>query len=68
MSEISMILANGFTNYGDQKFASYLRQSFAKSMGYTHEPLDKPIVGVSYTQSGLNNCHRHLIEILDALK
>ena len=47
MSEISMILANGFTNYGDQKFASYLRQSFAKSMGYTHEPLDKPIVGVS---------------------
>ena len=68
MSEISKGLANGLTNYGDPEFASYLRRSFAKSMGYTDEFLDKPIVGICYTESGFNNCHRHFPEMLDAVK
>ena len=68
MSEITKGLDNGLTNYGDQDFAHYLRRSFAKSMGYTSESLDKPIVGICYTDSGFNNCHRHFPEMLEAVK
>src|SRR5262245_39415156 len=59
---------NGLTNYGDKDFARYLRRSFAKSMGYTDKSLDKPIVGICYTESGFNNCHRHFPEMLEAVK
>lgn len=58
----------GLTNYGDPEFALYLRRSFAKSMGYTDEALRKPIVGICYTESGFNNCHRHFPELLEAVK
>ena len=34
---------NNLTNYGDLEFSSYLRRSFAKSMGYTNKTLKKPI-------------------------
>lgn len=68
MSEIAKGLDNGLTNYGDQDFSRYLRRSFAKSMGYTSESLDKPIVGICYTDSGFNNCHRHFPEMLEAVK
>ena len=68
MSEISKGLVNGLTNYGDPEFARYLRRSFAKSMGYTNESLDKPIVGTCYTESSFNNCHRHFPEMLEAVK
>lgn len=61
-------LDNGLTNYGDSGFARYLRRSFAKSMGYTGKSLDKPIVGICYTESGFNNCHRHFPEMLEAVK
>ena len=61
-------LANGLTNYGDKDFALYLRKSFARSMGYSNEMLARPTVGIAYTQSGFNNCHRHFPEMLDAVK
>jgi len=56
------------TNYGDKEFSSYLRRSFARSMGYTTESLNKPIVGIVNTASGLNSCHRHFPEMIEALK
>ena len=58
----------GLTNYGDKQFARYLRRSFAKSMGYTDASLDKPIVGICYTESGFNNCHRDFPQMLEAVK
>lgn len=61
-------ITGGLTNYGDPEFARYLRRSFAKSMGYTGKSLDKPIVGICYTESGFNNCHRHFPEMLEAVK
>ncbi|MBB5047297.1 dihydroxy-acid dehydratase [Rhodopseudomonas rhenobacensis] len=61
-------LANGLTNYGDRDFALYLRRSFARSMGYSNEMLARPTVGIAYTPSGFNNCHRHFPELLDAVK
>lgn len=68
MSKKVQGLENGLTNYGDKGFARYLRRSFAKSMGYTDASLDKPIVGICYTESGFNNCHRHFPEMLEAIK
>ena len=68
MSEKSVGIANGLTNYGDRDFSLYLRRSFAKSMGYTNAMLAKPVVGIAYTGSGFNNCHRHFPELLEAVK
>src|SRR2546427_1901965 len=61
-------LSRGLTNYGDRDFALYLRRSFAKSMGYSSAALDRPIVGIADSGSGFNNCHRHLPELIDAVK
>jgi len=61
-------LANGLTNYGDPDFALYLRRSFARSMGYSNDMLKRPTIGIAYTSSGFNNCHRHFPELLDAVK
>src|SRR2546422_2277774 len=61
-------LARGLTNYGDPDFALYLRRSFAKSMGYSTASLAKPVVGIADSGSGFNNCHRHLPELIDAVK
>jgi dihydroxy-acid dehydratase len=68
MSEKPVGIANGLTNYGDRDFSLYLRRSFAKSMGYSNEMLAKPVVGIAYTGSGFNNCHRHFPELLQAVK
>jgi dihydroxy-acid dehydratase len=61
-------LAKGLTNYGDRDFSIYLRRSFASSMGYSREMLAKAVVGIAYTPSGFNNCHRHFPEMLEAVK
>ena len=60
--------SRGLTNYGDQDFSLYLRNSFAASMGYSKEVLKKPIVGIANSYSGFNNCHRHFPELLEAVK
>jgi len=61
-------LARGLTNYGDAKFSLYLRRSFASSMGYSRELLDRPIVGICFAGGGFNNCHRLVPELIDAVK
>jgi dihydroxy-acid dehydratase len=61
-------LARGLTNYGDPDFALYLRRSFARSMGYSVELLQRPVIGIADTSSGFNNCHRHFPELIDAVK
>ena len=68
MSKKPTGIANGLTNYGDRDFSLYLRRSFARSMGYSQEMLAKPVVGIAYTPSGFNNCHRHFPELLEAVK
>lgn len=60
--------SNRLTQYGDSEFSVYLRRSFASSMGYSAEALDKPIVGIVNTYSDLNNCHRGFIELVEAVK
>jgi dihydroxy-acid dehydratase len=68
MAEATVGLKHGLTNYGDKDFSLYLRRSFAQSMGLSREMLQKPVIGIAYTGSGFNNCHRHFPELLDAVK
>ena len=68
MTERKYGLEYGLTNYGDRDFSLYLRRSFAQSMGYSRAMLAKPVVGIAYTPSGFNNCHRHFPELLEAVK
>jgi dihydroxy-acid dehydratase len=68
MSKKPTGIANGLTNYGDPDFSLYLRRSFAQSQGYSRSMLEKPVVGIAYTPSGFNNCHRHFPEMLEAVK
>ncbi len=68
MSDHPAGIAHGLTNYGDRDFSLYLRRSFAQSMGYSRSVLEKPVVGIAYTPSGFNNCHRHFPEMLEAVK
>jgi dihydroxy-acid dehydratase len=68
MSGAKKGLARGLTNYGDAGFSLYLRRSFAKSMGYSGEMLERPVVGIADSRSGFNNCHRHFPELIDAVK
>lgn len=56
------------TNYGDPEFAAYLRRSFARSMGYSKDMLERPIVGIAQSASGFNNCHRYVPELVEAVK
>jgi dihydroxy-acid dehydratase len=68
MTERTHGLEHGLTDYGDRDFSLYLRRSFAQSMGYSRAMLTKPVVGIAYTASGFNNCHRHFPELLDSVK
>src|SRR6202044_3021222 len=61
-------LSRGLTNYGDRDFSLYLRRSFASSMGYSRQMLDRPIVGIASSASGFNNCHRHFPELIEAVR
>ena len=61
-------LDKGLTGYGDPDFASYLRRSFAKSMGYSSAMLRRPIIGIATSASGFNNCHRLTPQLVEAVK
>ncbi|MGC1234829.1 MAG: dihydroxy-acid dehydratase, partial [Xanthobacteraceae bacterium] len=68
MTDRSAGLDHGLTEYGDRDFSRFLRRSFAQSMGYSREMLNKPVIGIAYTGSDFNNCHRHFPELLSAVK
>src|SRR5690606_8629088 len=61
-------LYRGLTHYGDIEFSRYLRRSFARSMGYSGEELNRPIIGIADSGSGFNNCHRHFPELIESVK
>jgi dihydroxy-acid dehydratase len=61
-------LRRNLTNYGDRDFALYLRRSFAQATGLSMEMLGRPIVGITQTASGFNNCHRYVPELVEAVK
>lgn len=58
----------GLQSYGDRDFSIYMRRAFARSQGWSLEELDRPIVGIAFTHSRFNPCHRHFPELLEAVK
>src|SRR4051812_31887141 len=60
-------IGGGLTNYGDQDFSLYLRRSFARSMGLSDTLLNGPVVGIAAAESGFNNCHRNMPELVEAV-
>lgn len=68
MNDKKMGLAKGLTHMGDPDFALYMRKSFASSMGYSQEILEKPVIGIVDTTSGFNNCHRGIPDLIEAAK
>ncbi|MCX8102563.1 MAG: dihydroxy-acid dehydratase, partial [Geminicoccaceae bacterium] len=61
-------LQRALTHYGDPDFALYLRRSFARSTGLSEAMLDRPVVGIVTSPSELNNCHRTMAELVDAVR
>lgn len=61
-------IANALTEYGDRKFSLYMRRAFAQSMGFSRDALSKPVVGIINTFSELNNCHRDVPRLVEAVK
>lgn len=57
----------GLANYGDPEFSLFLRKAFIKSMGYSDDALDRPIIGVTNTFSGYNGCHRTVPDLVQAI-
>ena len=56
------------TAYGDPGFSFYLRKAFAKSMGFTDEELDRPIIGIANTFSDLVSCQGTAPQLVAAVK
>ncbi len=60
-------LRRRLTDYGDPGFSLFLRKAFAKSMGYTEAELDRPVIGIADTGSGLVSCHGTVPALIDAV-
>ena len=58
----------GLQSYGDRDFSIYMRRAFARSQGFSMSELARPVVGIAYTHSKFNPCHRHFPELLEAVK
>jgi len=61
-------LRKGLTNYGDEAFSLFHRKVFIKSMGYSDEALDRPIIGVTNTYSDYNPCHGNVPDLIESVK
>src|SRR5262245_65832834 len=54
--------------YGDADFSAYMPRAFARSMGYPSAELRRPVVGIAFTHSKFNPCHRHSPALLHAVR
>ncbi|MCI0433629.1 MAG: dihydroxy-acid dehydratase [Gemmatimonadetes bacterium] len=61
-------LSRRLTQYGDERFARFLRIAFLKASGLTAEALDRPIVGIASTGSDFNPCHATAPALIDAIR
>ncbi|MDP6816522.1 MAG: IlvD/Edd family dehydratase [Alphaproteobacteria bacterium] len=61
-------LRGSLTSYGDAGFSYFLRKSFAKSLGYGDEELERPVVGIANTASGMVSCHGTVPQLVEAVK
>ena len=68
MSKTSRGIDRNLTSYGDAGFSRYLRRAFLASAGFDRADLDRPVIGIADTSSDYTTCHRHMPELLVAVK
>ena len=51
MADAKRGLRRNLTAYGDEEFSLFLRRAFIKAMGYTDEALERPIIGITNTNT-----------------
>lgn len=56
------------TSYADPGFSRFVRRAFLAAVGLDAEDLDRPVVGIVDTRSDYNTCHRHMPEMVAAVK
>ncbi len=56
------------TSYGDPAFSRFLRRAFLNSAGLDDDDLDRPIIGIAHTISDYTTCHRHMPQLVDAVR
>jgi dihydroxy-acid dehydratase len=61
-------VGRNLTSYGDAAFSRYLRRAFLASAGFDRADLDRPVVGIADTSSDYTTCHRHMPELVQAVK
>ena len=61
-------LKKGLASYGDEGFSLFLRKAFIKSMGYSDDALNLPIIGITNTYSDFNPCHGSVPKLIEAIK
>src|SRR5579871_3411315 len=61
-------LRKGLASYGDAGFSLFLRKAFIKAAGYSDDALDRPIVGITNTQSDYNPCHGNAGDLIESVK
>ena len=61
-------IRQGLTSYGDAHFSLFLRKVFIKSLGYSEDALNRPIIGLINTNSGFNPCHGNAPQLIEAAK
>src|SRR3954462_10105215 len=60
-------LRSRLAQYGDEEFALFLRRGFLKGAGFTDEALDRPVVGILFTASDFNPCHKTAPQVAEAI-
>src|ERR1700751_904541 len=61
-------LRKGLTSYGDPGFSLFLRKAFIKASGYSADAIDRPIVGITNTNSDFNPCHGNVPDLIESIK
>jgi dihydroxy-acid dehydratase len=61
-------LQRGQTFFNQQGVAGFTHRAFTKSMGFDDEDMGKPVIGICNTYSEVNNCHRGMRELCEAVK
>ena len=68
MSQSEAGIDGRLTSYADPAFSRFVRRAFLSSAGYDRDDLDRPVVGIVDTSSDYNTCHRHMGQMVDAVK
>jgi dihydroxy-acid dehydratase len=68
LANVSHGFSRKLTQYGDEAFARFIRETFLESAGLTREAMGRPVVGIASTASDFNPCHATAPELITAIQ